>query len=63
MGKRIYGQKISIDTEHVKDFYDKRSASQKDSNRAALLGAQDTEVLQQRDSYDQDYIVPSREKL
>lgn len=58
MNKRIYGQKISINTEHVKDFYNKRAASQKDKIGAVLLGAQEAEVLQQKNTFDRDYIVP-----
>lgn len=54
--KRIYGQKVSINTEQVRDFYDKRAAA--GANGSVLLGNQDPKYIDQRMAYDRDYVLP-----
>lgn len=59
---RIYGQRALINTKHVQDFYDKRAAtSTSEDISAVLLGNHDTEFLNQRNTYDKEYILPMLE--
>ena len=56
--KRIYGEKVIIDTKRVKDFYTKRAASSPGNVGTVLLGNPDPQFLNQRNAYDRDYVLP-----
>lgn len=57
--KRIYGKRTDIDTEHVREFYDRRAAQASSGDiGAVLLGVQDKTLLDRRNRYDQEYILP-----
>lgn len=58
-GKRIYGEKVFIDTKMVQDFYNKRAAASTPGNvGTVLLGNPDPQFLNQRNAYDRDYVLP-----
>lgn len=57
--KRIYGQKTFINTKQIQDFYNKRAMdSTSEDIGIVLLGNQDPDVLDQRNTYERDYILP-----
>lgn len=57
--KRIYGEKTAINTEHIRNFYEKRAAVASVGDiGAVLLGNQNSDFLNKRNAYDQEYILP-----
>lgn len=57
--KRIYGEKVIIDTKSVKDFYEKRAKSSTSGNvGTVLLGNPDPQFLNERNAFDRDYVIP-----
>lgn len=58
MNGRIYGEKTSIDMGQVKDFYNRRAGTVKDKVGAVLLGSQNPDILEQKNSFERNYIAP-----
>lgn len=59
--KRIYGKKVDINTEHTKDFYNKRAkamAEMKNPYVAVLLGDQNPEYALAWDKFEKEQILP-----
>lgn len=59
MGQRVYGEKISINTERVKDFYNKRAAMVEEKGwEAVSLGSENPEIAARIYNYDQNELFP-----
>ena len=56
--RRIYGKKIAIDKDKVRGFYNRQAASSESKMGSVFLGNQSPEVLEQKNSYCKDYILP-----
>lgn len=56
--RRIYSEKISIDKNKVRDFYNRQATISETKIGAVLLGSQDPTVLQEKNAYCRDYIRP-----
>lgn len=56
---RVYGEKVSIQTEFVRDFYDKRASSVAEKGWTAVtLGDEDLSKTEKRNYYDQNILFP-----
>ena len=61
MKERVYGEKVSIDTENTVSFYDQRARTIKNRKQeytTVLLGDQDPDFSEQWDAYEKQLILP-----
>lgn len=59
MKQRIYGETVSINTNHVKDFYNKRASMISEQGWGAVsLGANDPTIADRVYNYDHDILFP-----
>ena len=56
--RRIYGEKVAIDTDKVRGFYNRQVAASGFRMGSVFLGNQSSEILEQKNSYCRDYIFP-----
>lgn len=56
--QRIYDKMVAIDTRKVKSFYNQQAAKPQDKRSAVFLGSQSPDILEQKDSYWRDHILP-----
>lgn len=56
--RRIYGDKVSIDKDKVKDFYNRQVSASATKAGAVFLGSQDPGILEQKNAWCRDYIFP-----
>lgn len=56
--RRIYGEKVAIDTDKVRGFYNHQVAASGCKMGSVFLGNQSPEILEQKNSYCRDYILP-----
>lgn len=55
---RIYAEKISIDGDIVKNFYDAQAEKAIDPRGAVFLGNQDHAILEEKNAFTRDRIIP-----
>ena len=55
---RIYGNKVTIDTKVVKDFYNRQMEKADNPLGAVFLGSQDQAVLNEKNTYTRNTIIP-----
>ena len=61
MKERVYGEKVSIDTENTVSFYDQRAKTIKNRKQeytTVLLGDQDPDFSVKWDAYEKQFILP-----
>ncbi len=58
MKNRIYGENVSIDIGKVKGFYNQQVIASETQMGSVLLGSQDPEILEQKNAYCRDHILP-----
>ena len=61
MKERVYGEKVSIDTENTVSFYDQRARTIKNRKQeytTVLLGDQDPDFSVKWDAYEKQFILP-----
>lgn len=59
MGKRIYGEKISVSTEEVKAFWRKRASLYEEKGISAVIcGDQNAERANRENEFDREHIIP-----
>ena len=56
---RIYGNKVTIDTKVVKDFYNRQMEKADNPLGAVFLGSQDQAVLNEKNTYTRNTIIPN----